>query len=95
VGLDAPPALLSLQRQIEAAVTGCGLPPEDKPFSPHITLARLKTPAPPPAVRAFLDPRAAFAAGPFPVEAFALFSSVLAPAGPTYTRELLVPLRSA
>src|SRR6266568_527239 len=46
VGLDAGPLLGELQRDIETAVQAAGLPAEERPFSPHITLARLReTPA--------------------------------------------------
>jgi RNA 2',3'-cyclic 3'-phosphodiesterase len=63
-----------------------GLPPRDeRPFQPHITLARCKTPAAIRAARGFLrqaDPLPRLAC---PVTRLALYQSELAPAGPRYT----------
>jgi 2'-5' RNA ligase len=42
VGLDGDtPALLALQRRVEAAISPLGFPAEARPFSPHLTLARV------------------------------------------------------
>jgi RNA 2',3'-cyclic 3'-phosphodiesterase len=41
-GVDLAPALVSLQQRIVAATALCGFQPEDRPFHPHITLARSK-----------------------------------------------------
>jgi 2'-5' RNA ligase len=92
VGMNAPPALTNLHRQISAAITALGLPPEDHPFSPHITLARFKTPPHAESVRQFFAKHAAFKTEPFPVQFFILFSSILAPQGPTYHKEGVYPL---
>jgi RNA 2',3'-cyclic 3'-phosphodiesterase len=40
VGVRTTPELLALQRAVLAATAGCGFEPEDRPYSPHITLAR-------------------------------------------------------
>lgn len=37
-------ALCSLAARVEAAFAGEGFPPEERPFSPHLTLARVKDP---------------------------------------------------
>ncbi|MEW6218436.1 MAG: RNA 2',3'-cyclic phosphodiesterase [Thermodesulfobacteriota bacterium] len=42
VGLTPVPELFALQAQIEAMVQAGGLPAEERPFTPHITLARLR-----------------------------------------------------
>lgn len=91
-GLDAPPALLALQGQVEAAVRGLGLPPEDKPFSAHVTLARFKAPPPPAALARFLRQHAGLTSPPFAVGHFTLYSSRLSPAGPDYICEARCPL---
>ena len=36
------PRLLSLQKQLTARLAEQGFPPEDRPYSPHLTLARIK-----------------------------------------------------
>ena len=42
VGVDMTPELEKLQRQIVAATERCGFVSEDRPYHPHITLARAK-----------------------------------------------------
>jgi 2'-5' RNA ligase len=36
------PSLLSLQKQLTARLAEQGFPPEERPYSPHLTLARIK-----------------------------------------------------
>lgn len=38
------PRLLSLQEQLTARLAEQGFPPEDRPYAPHLTLARIKDP---------------------------------------------------
>ncbi len=40
IGIQAGPALTELAAQIDAAVAELGIPREERPFSPHLTLAR-------------------------------------------------------
>ncbi len=86
-GVQAPPILTQLQRQIETTLLRQGLAPEEKPFSAHITLARFKLPPPAEPTRAFFARHANFQTDTIPVEAFILYSSILAPQGATYRRE--------
>ena len=46
VGVRAPQALHDLARAIDDAVAELGVPAERKVFSPHLTLARIRTPQP-------------------------------------------------
>jgi 2'-5' RNA ligase len=39
-GLQAPASLAELQRAVEAEMVELGFAPEDRPFTPHLTLAR-------------------------------------------------------
>lgn len=75
-----------LQRKIESAVQRVGIPPEERRFSPHITLARLKG-APRDRIITFLSTHALYASGPFEVNAFILYSSTLTPNGSLYRAE--------
>lgn len=93
VGLDTPPALNQLQRQIETAVVASGIAPESRAFSAHITLARLKTPAHPESIRQFLTRQVDFHSGSIPVHEFVLYSSILARDGSTYHQEAAYPFR--
>jgi len=86
VGLQSGPELFALQNQVEAAAQGLGLPPETKPFSPHLTLARLKFPAPR-EVAAYLQRHANFASPAFEVGEFHLYSSLLSPKGAEHRKE--------
>jgi RNA 2',3'-cyclic 3'-phosphodiesterase len=74
------PHLFLLHRRIQDAVLQSGLEPDLKPFHPHVTIGRAKgvsRQAIQPFVRRFAE--AEF--GLFEVKGFALFSSVLSPAG--------------
>jgi 2'-5' RNA ligase len=92
VGLDAPPALHQLHEAIEGALGRAGIAPEDRPFAAHITLGRLKTPAPLQTVQSYLARHANLQSEAIPVERFTLYSSVLSPHGPTYRPEGIYPL---
>ncbi len=41
-GVTLTPELLALQQRVTAATLPCGFTPEDRPYRPHITLARSK-----------------------------------------------------
>ena len=45
IGLEPEPRLEYLAAKVHETVLSCGIPQEERPFSPHITLARLKFPA--------------------------------------------------
>lgn len=77
VGVAAPPEMARLARRIDEALTPMGIPPEQRPFSPHLTLARVKEGRIPK-----FDQQPDF--GTFPVREFVLYQSRLSPAGPTY-----------
>jgi RNA 2',3'-cyclic 3'-phosphodiesterase len=91
IGMEESQPLLSLQRRIEEAVVAAGVVPEERPFSPHLTLARLKEPSRGDVER-FLRQNESFAAPPFAVREFHLYSSRLSPKGAIHTRERTYPL---
>ncbi len=86
VGIEGCAALLELQQRVEAALAGAGIIPEERRFSPHITVARLKETSAE-TVTAFEERHAAFRAGPVSVTEFHLYSSSLTRAGAIHTRE--------
>ena len=92
VGVNAEPALQDLHRQVTAALVSVGFKPEARPFSAHITLARLKTRDPLDQVDQFLDDHRALQIPPFSVSEFVLFSSILSPQGARYRREAVFSL---
>ena len=86
-----PHLALRQAERVEAALMRAGLPPEPRKFAPHVTLARLKNP-PSARVGDFLREHGVFRAPPFAVQGFALYSSILGAAGPTYREEAFYPL---
>jgi 2'-5' RNA ligase len=93
-GVQSHPALMALHKQVTTVLTGIGFVADDHPYSPHVTLARLQSTRPLPAVDAFLNENRAFQSEPLPVTEFVLFSSVLLPEGPRYKREAVYSLKS-
>lgn len=81
---EAP--VMHLQRKIESAVQRAGIAAEERKFSPHITLARLRGP-PRDRVITFLSAHALYASSPFEVNNFILYSSTLTPNGSLYRPE--------
>ena len=88
---DLSGGLGRLQARLEAALAEMGFAPDRRPFRPHLTLARFKSPrgrrAPTPgadAIRATFAARREQAFGTVAAEAVTVFSSELSPAGPTY-----------
>ncbi len=94
VGSDPSPALHELHQQVTDAMSRLGFAPEDRPFSPHITLARLKTREPLPEVDVFLSAHDTFQVTRFPVTEFVLFSSELSLQGARYQREAVYTLQA-
>lgn len=88
IGLEPQPHLNDLAAKIRAAVLTCGIPQEARPFSPHVTLARLK-PVPSRELDVILDHPQKQKSHSFRVREFILFQSRLTPQGATH-----IPLRS-
>jgi 2'-5' RNA ligase len=96
VGLEDPDAYLrQLYDRLSVSLDQQGLPPEDRPFHPHVTLGRVRNPTrlhtgsnP---IREAVIPEAA--AVPFPVSELILFQSVLSSQGPAYTELFTARLR--
>jgi RNA 2',3'-cyclic 3'-phosphodiesterase len=74
-GIQPSPELLALKTKIDAALTRAGVEPDrHHKFSPHITLARLRHPAPDRVIQ-WLQAGAGFYAGPVHVDHLTLWSS--------------------
>lgn len=89
-GVSAPPALLDLAAGVEAAMRRIGFPAETRPFSPHLTLARVAGGRPQPWVEPIISEREAgrWDAGRFEVSEFCLFESLLSPGAPARYRRI-------
>lgn len=78
----------SLARAVADTLAPFGIPPDERPFVPHVTLARARRPRP------FPSPAAADHAvcAPVSVREVTLFESVLGRSAPVYTRWDRIPL---
>ena len=88
-GLDG---LQALEREVTARLSGCGVPPEDRPYRPHLTLARVRDPAGLRSDRLFDG--LSDTLGTSRVDAITLFHSKTSPKGPEYTALQRTPLAS-
>ncbi|HKS95105.1 MAG TPA: RNA 2',3'-cyclic phosphodiesterase [Terriglobia bacterium] len=91
VGVEAPPALQTLVSGVEAAMEKLGFAPEQRDFTPHLTLARFRTPRPQPALEKLVAERANLSLGKFEVSEFFLFESKLSPHGAEYRKVARFP----
>ena len=92
-GVERNQELQRLHGRVESALGRVGVPPDDRKFSPHVTLARLKH-TPPERVGRYLTQYGLFRTDPFPVTEFALFSSQLGSKRAVHRLEEAYPLRA-
>jgi 2'-5' RNA ligase len=105
-GIESGPQLAELAGRIDAAVAALGIPREDRPYSPHLTLARAGGRSGSPKWRKGDGPSTTFAAlekrlaamgeidfGAMPAHEFILYQSQLSPGGSKYTKLQRFPLR--
>lgn len=86
VGLEESTGGLSaLHKRLEAALAPLGYEPEDRPFRPHLTLARIKVPARAGRVAQALEAHHDKDFGKITVDRIVLYQSTLKPTGPAYT----------
>jgi 2'-5' RNA ligase len=87
------PALLELQAEQERLMRRIGLEPEPRKYTPHVTLARLRTSSSLD-VADYLSARGYFRTAPFPVSRFVLLSSRASTGGGPYVAEATYPLNA-
>lgn len=80
------------QKGIEQALLHAGLPREERPFRPHLTLGRIRNPKGPIGLARVLEKGEEFTAGRFIASGLGLFQSDLTPGGARYTRLKWLPL---
>lgn len=88
-GVQAPPNLNLLQRGIEAETARLGYAPEERPFSPHLTLGRVSRNANSQDIRQIsevLEKQKVGYLGAARIQSVHLFRSDLKPGGAVYTR---------
>lgn len=88
IGIEAPAALQTLYRDIEATAIRLGFAPEARPFSPHLTIGRVNqnvSMANIQKMRAALEQTKIGMLGTAPVDAVHIYKSDLRPGGSVYT----------
>ncbi|MGC9976861.1 MAG: RNA 2',3'-cyclic phosphodiesterase [Syntrophales bacterium] len=87
LGIDGDTdAVINLQMRIDATLENCGFKKEDRPFKPHLTLARVKEPKGLIGLAEALKKNEDYDAGSFYVRGLTLFKSDLKPTGAVYTK---------
>ncbi len=86
VGVEAPSNLSHLAEQVEQAMGKIGFAREERPFRPHLTLARFKVPQPQQALQSLLSRQDEQELGSFDVSEFFLFESRLSSQGAKYRK---------
>jgi 2'-5' RNA ligase len=97
IGIQAPAVLEALQHGIEAAAATLGYPVEKRPFSPHLTIGRVKQNVSSTGmqkIRIAMEETQVGSLGTTRVVAVHLFKSDLKPTGAIYTRLFSAPLKT-
>jgi RNA 2',3'-cyclic 3'-phosphodiesterase len=97
IGLTAPPALIELQRCVEQFSSRMGYAPEERPFSPHLTIGRIgqaATQAGLAEIKAALDSHSIGNIGTVQVDSLNIYKSDLQAGGPVYTRLYRIPMKN-
>lgn len=95
-GIHAPPELASLQKSLEAGASRLGYEQEERPFSPHLTLGRVRQnmhPAGLQKIRTILDTIQLGNIGSARVDSVHLYNSELHTSGSVYTKLFTAPLK--
>ncbi len=92
VGVSENSSLSMIQSKIEEEIEGLGFPREGRPFRPHLTVGRVKSPKLKDKLTEVLEKVRAQELGALPVEELILFRSELRPAGAVYTKLRTVKL---
>ncbi len=90
-GIEAP-GLPELAADTDAATARLGIRSEKRPFSPHLTLARIKERVDLDALHEALAGLPSLEFGSFPAAGFYLYRSTLRPTGSVYTKLAEFPL---
>jgi len=86
VGVEAPPELADLAARVDRAMEKVGFLREQRPFTPHLTLARFHVPRPQPVLEAAIAAHETASLGRFEATEFFLFESKLSPNGAQYRK---------
>jgi RNA 2',3'-cyclic 3'-phosphodiesterase len=91
-GIEAPPDLAALARDIDGALEKMEVEPEKRDYTPHLTLARIKEPVPIQKLRQAIAALDSLDFGEFRADRFCLYQSRTQSAGSVYTKLSEFPL---
>jgi RNA 2',3'-cyclic 3'-phosphodiesterase len=96
VGVEAPDELMTLQADVtRAAVEALGFEPEERPYHPHVTLARCPSPWRRDSVEKFANAFTGPIGQPFVADHGILFESRLSPQGARYRAVEVFPMEGS
>ena len=81
-GVTPQEPLRTLHKKVDQAMTRVGIAPDQRAYTPHITLARLKRSSGP--IRNLIEQSGGLTSPPFRIESFFLYESQLTPDGAVY-----------
>jgi 2'-5' RNA ligase len=84
-----------LHSQVETALARCAIPPDERPFSPHLTIGRARMPSGLGALQQAITGEGQKEFGSLSVNALSLMRSDLSPAGARYTELAAFPFSPA
>ena len=96
ISLETPPDLEALRRAVETVAVRLGYPPEERPFSAHLTIGRVGQNLSAPdmqRIRSTLELTRVGTLGTFRVEAVHIFKSDLLTGGSVYTHLYALPMK--
>lgn len=93
-GVEAAPELAVLAADTDRLTASLGVESEKRPFSPHLTLARIKEPAALQRLRETIAALDSLEFGAFQADRFYLYLSQMHPRGSVYTKLAEFPLTS-
>jgi RNA 2',3'-cyclic 3'-phosphodiesterase len=92
-GVEPNAELFALHRSIATVLAdGIGFCPEERPYSAHVTLARLDEPAPTGVIEQYLERQQEFEMRAVPLDRFILYSNSIAENVPKYQEEAVFRL---
>jgi len=97
IGIQAPAELEALQRGIESAAARLGYESDPRPFSPHLTIGRVRdhvSASDQQKIRQILDETKIDSLGTARVDSVHLYKSELKPGGSVYTKLFSAPLKA-
>ena len=82
---DGASQMIELAQRVDVALAALGFPRDDRPFSPHVTLGRVRRPRRNPTLTDALESATTREFGRVPVPSASLMRSELGPRGARYT----------